>query len=535
MKKIITILLSVLCLFSVIGINVSAEDETINLTKIEIELPSLSAGTSVIDIENEIKLTEGVKIYDGYSFINLNTNVTENTILKYDTEYKLIVRIRANEGYKIDDAASVYINGIPSECVAAYSYRNDYAITFKTGINPSKSVDLLYSVEEEYQWRITNNIPTDVTGKEIWVEKYVEGEENKNTEINVEVTKLNLSVGEKLYITVDSKNADENSYKLVAGANREAPYQITGTTASADEVWKDDNQTVVLESGDYLDGSSSVKTTGIFSWLDSNYEPTTKAPIRAGYYQDTLTFTAEIKKEIPKNGQKIFFDANGDGIDEPFIVIYTEGNDALVLSYNRYGDAVGCNEPTKGKEKVYDEMTVMEYFDAFIDLHMQDYYDNYLSNNIKKYIKEKDIEADVYLSTWNDPEISDEEYSIALRFAEYGSSTYEKVDFENKNVQKRYVYALSIEDVFKSLGKKDITHKEFNTVFGNQFGNLPNNMFFRTVKAPSGSTMSNSYYVTNGYNGYIDSVESYLAAVSFDCQIHPAFVIDLKQIEYVLN
>ena len=73
------------------------------------------------------------------------------------------------------------------------------------------------------------------------------------------------------------------------------------------------NGTVVLKTDRYINVNSEIdeeqkpeKTNGVFTWIDEEGSPTV-APTRAGLYQDTLTFTAEVIP-APKKGDLIYFD-----------------------------------------------------------------------------------------------------------------------------------------------------------------------------------------------------------------------------------
>ncbi|MBQ0036926.1 MAG: hypothetical protein KBT35_08430 [Firmicutes bacterium] len=371
MKKLLTILLSVLCLFSIVGVNVSAasteatiigKDETIAIDEVDVFGVDTHATYSLStfdrlkykchykdeDYHEESGLdrdkTSCFYLYaDEFEKVKdreeLSKYIVHDGSLAYGTNYYFVVSLIPTDGYFLDET-SVYINvngkdtpklaksiddlieGGGKYEAAPLAEKKQQAVSVYipfTTEPDQKSVTLKYSVGEEYEWTITNNIGKDVTNGSIWVNENVPKEAN-DTEVNVEVKDINLNANNMLSITVDSENAADDIYKMVAAKGREAKYQIKGTSTDANEIWKDNNETVVLKT------NAPAKQIGIFSWLEG-------APTLAGLFQDTLTFTAEIKELDFKSGLvggKIFYDT---GVEEEGVTYKFYDKDNKLINY----------------------------------------------------------------------------------------------------------------------------------------------------------------------------------------------------------
>lgn len=139
----------------------------------------------------------------------------------------------------------------------------------------TKSVDLIYEQNENYSWSISAK-PIDVANKD---------------KVNVSIDDWNLFDGRILNIEVKSNSVeDTTTWKLIDtfGNIKTAGYKISSyTTASPSALvtWK--NGTILLSTTGFKGEAQAKTVEGTFAWE-------TSAPVSAGNYQDTLTFTAYI-------------------------------------------------------------------------------------------------------------------------------------------------------------------------------------------------------------------------------------------------
>lgn len=329
------------------GINISAGEKPSTMSDITIECTNGAEKDEPFNVKVvdclDCMYIDADKYDNGKGSISLNECIVENT-LAYGKRYYVVFSLRP-EVKLSSQIKSIVVNAIVdgektklvpktfellSEDVdntlqhdsLAAQYSKTYMYIEQETKPDQKSVTLKYSVGETYEWLIKNNINTDVTNKEIWIGQNVDGETITNTEVNVEVKNLNLNKGNILTITVDSLNIESPTnddfpyYKMITDEGREAKYQIKGTSSDKDEIWKDNNETVVVNT------TEPTKQIGIFSWIDDKGDPTT-APTSAGLYQDMLTFTASIEEESKyhKVGKIVSIDfSKGGGGD--FVPVY---------------------------------------------------------------------------------------------------------------------------------------------------------------------------------------------------------------------
>ena len=355
----------------------------------------------------------------------------------------------------------------------------------------TKSVTLKYSVGEEYQWVITNNIGDDVTGGTIWVGQNVPPQ--NNTEVNVEVKEINVLPYRALKITVDSLNAENDVFKMTTKEGKTVDYQITGTMTDPNKIWKDGNKTVVLKA------EKPASATGVFSWKNG-------APLAAGEYEDTLTFTAEIAPL--EKGDLIYFDNDTtDGKTNPYRVVKLEEKDVIeVLAMEQYGDekiayrAVGDKTPSYNGSQV----------------------DNAINEFLKYSVTNKKV-TDAMIP------------SNSITVNKYGSVSSTPVKVEDLS---RTAYALDISDLVEYFGTTSIKSEELS-----EFANIVtpieefkgHSIWLRSLK--DNDSVNKAWYFglysntleTRIQYGWFGESESYY---TFKEGVHPAFRIQYKAIDY---
>ncbi|MDO4941182.1 MAG: hypothetical protein Q4E33_05780 [Erysipelotrichaceae bacterium] len=568
MKKLMTVLLSALCLFSILGINVSAASADallhgINIYGVDTDamdtlstFGGLKYNALINDVQTPVEDTglsrDNTSCYYLYADKckdvkdekELEQYIVRDNTLKYDTNYYFVVSLALAEGYTVTEPESgklpisinIYVNGKKepiearpiSELINSGEEKKAKAFSLEekksnkilayipfTTEKDQKSVTLKYSVGETYEWIITNNIGTDVTNKEIWVGQNTPSPAT-NTEVNVEVKNLNLNVGNTLNITVDSLNIENSSnkeetnyYKMMTAEGREAKYQIKGTSTSDDEIWKDNNQTIVLKT------TEPKKQVGIFSWLDG-------APILAGLYEDTLTFTAEIKhKEMPKKSEKIYFDLDQDGEKDEnemeVTVLKINGSNAYV-----YAGREATNPDHKFNANPEDHLIEIEgqnyqnYSGSDVDSYLNgDGYYNSLPDSVKKAIIEKEYELDCWEQASSDS--YDFHYVTNFGVDDY----YSKLSFSTQRTVKAKVVVISLQDLVDYFGN-ETTAQDAKKLF------ITGSIWFRTncKNAPEDYMLEVFNFGAAGAISY-DSVNTTNTVSSPVC-----FTIDLSQVDF---
>lgn len=552
MKKLLTILLSVLCLFSIVGVNVRAASvETVTIEKIDVY------GVD-IDAKNTLSTFNNLKYLCTYSEIDkqdpsdygivrdgsacfylyadkfekvkevneLSNYIVHDNTLEYGTKYYFVVSLLPNTdgGFVASDniEVDISVNGKDTPIKASpissliengekkkadissltdkKQSRIMFYIPFET-ISDQKSVTLKYSVGEEYEWIITNNVGDDVTNKEIWVGKNVPPKEN--TEVNVKVSKLNLAANNMLKISVESKYG----YNMVPDGvvGNQARYQITHETAEG-ESWEANN-VVLLTDKQITEGDDPVVSKGIFNWIDETGN-IVDAPTRAGNYEDILTFTAKIKG--PEKGDLIYLDNDGDGkASNPYRIVKGNESNAEVLSLTQWSN----------ESYMYfdDEINEFHYSNSIVDGVLDKFYIE-LPEQMQNAIKDKTFNVYSYRG---------------IDFSEEHMSTANIND--SKLLEEsitRKVYALDVVDIEEYFDYKGFTKEDL--------------LAFSNVTMPS-EDFGNDFWLRSGNRGQVYEYQNQRAyfiyglvtdARVWDCwqdqahNVNPAFTIDLSKVHY---
>lgn len=387
----------------------------------------------------------------------------------------------------------------------------------------TKQTDLIYTIPESYTWTITNSFNQDVNGGFILVDKDIDAD--GITQINVNVSNIDLEKGNQLIVTVDSTNewnmvnekddTKSSPYKVYVGevnTTEDGKEHLTPTEA----YW--DDKPIIKCSASESDASAR----GIFTWDDK--------PTKAGTYKDTLTFTAEIKgKDLPKVGTTISFDAYGDSTLENFRVTRViDGNtcelierkalDNALALYNKEldpdtpGDAdkIGKFDIDPGDPDEY--KTYSKYFGSNVDNYLNNDYLNGLKSNVANAIKSVMVSQDLY--------------TVSTETAKINEATLrDSLQSENRKI---YVLGFSqLKDYLSSVSSLD-ARSSIRELYNLQ----PNSNTKVLISSVSDSV---TYYGCNGTTVYDNSNGTFAFMYRYNSNpiaVYPTFQIDLSNIDF---